>query len=162
MPCLPVLAAQCRCLDAVGTACSLQRRRGLSVLRRPAHGPWRFQPSSGRVGHGVGAVETCQYSLAKNSSARSKRRRLSTLWSLCFVKATALSQPMVETSIHRGPNRTRMLEVSTRQRHASERSSHSLSAVAALRSCRLLAQSGLPNWSVKGTSRKRAAPYVER
>jgi hypothetical protein len=55
-----------------------------------------------------------------------------------------------------------MPEVSTRQRRASWRPSRSLSAVAASRSGHLLAQPGSPNRSVKGTSRKRAAPYVER
>ena len=55
-----------------------------------------------------------------------------------------------------------MLEVSTRQRHASGQLSQSCSAVAASRSGQLLAQPGSPNRSVKGTSRKRAAPYVER
>ena len=55
-----------------------------------------------------------------------------------------------------------MPEVPTRRRRASRPSSQSPSAVAASRSGHRLAQSGSPNHSVKGTSRKRAAPYVER
>jgi hypothetical protein len=55
-----------------------------------------------------------------------------------------------------------MPEVSTRQPRASQLSSQSLSAVAVSRSGHPLAQPGSPNPSVKGTSRKRAAPYVER
>jgi hypothetical protein len=42
---------QSRCLDPMGEACSLQRPRGLSVLRRPAHRRWQHQPSSCQLGH---------------------------------------------------------------------------------------------------------------
>ena len=55
-----------------------------------------------------------------------------------------------------------MPEVSTRRRRASGLSSQSPSAVAVSRSGHPLAQPGSPNHSVKGTSRWRAAPYVER
>jgi hypothetical protein len=55
-----------------------------------------------------------------------------------------------------------MPEVSTCQRCASGLSIQSLSAVAVSRSGYPLAQPGSPNHSVKGTSRRRAAPYVER
>jgi hypothetical protein len=92
-----------------------------------------------------------------------KLQRLSTLWSFRLVKAVSLSQPMVETAMLGRPNlKYQMPDISTRQRRASRRSSGSFSAVAVVRSCRLLAQPGPPNRSVKGTSRKRAAPYVGR
>jgi hypothetical protein len=70
---------------------------------------------------------------------------------------------MAENALQGWPNlKYQMPEVSTRQRHASGQSSHSFAAVAASRSRHLLAQPGSPNISVKGTSRKRAAPYVGR
>jgi hypothetical protein len=67
-------------------------------------------------------------------------------------------------SIARGwPNlKHQMPEVSTRRLRASGASSQSSSAVAVSRSGHPLAQPGSPNHSVKGTSRRRAAPYVER
>jgi hypothetical protein len=60
------------------------------------------------------------------------------------------------------PPATQMLEVSTTERQFQVAEIQALSAVAVSRSSRLLAQPGWPNPSVKGTSRKRAAPYVER
>ena len=59
------------------------------------------------------------------------------------------------------PNR-QMLEVSTRQRRASWLSRQALSPVVPSRSGRLAVRPDSPNPSVKGTSRKQAAPYVER
>jgi hypothetical protein len=168
MPGLPVPATRCRCLDALGTACSLQRRRGLSVLRRPAHGPWRFKPSSGLLGHGQQPwlpTKQAEQDMARNSRPGAANvQRLSTLWSLCpgqgrRPQSAGGRKPQCTV----GPNlEYQVPEVSIRQRRASGSSSRSFSAVAALRSCRLLAQPGPPNPSVKGTSRKRAAPYVER
>jgi hypothetical protein len=55
-----------------------------------------------------------------------------------------------------------MPELPTPQRSSTAAQSQSLSAVVVSRSGHLLAQPGWPNPSVKGTSRKRAAPYVER
>jgi hypothetical protein len=55
-----------------------------------------------------------------------------------------------------------MPKLSTPQRTSTAAQSHSLSAVVVSRSGHRLAQSGWPNPFVKGTSRKRAAPYVER
>jgi hypothetical protein len=55
-----------------------------------------------------------------------------------------------------------MPELFTPQRSSTAAQSQSLSAVVVSRSGHLLAQPGWPNPSVKGTSRKRAAPYVER
>jgi hypothetical protein len=55
-----------------------------------------------------------------------------------------------------------MPEFSRRQRSSTAAQSQSLSAVVISRSGYRLAQPGWPNPSVKGTSRKRAAPYVER
>jgi hypothetical protein len=147
--------------------CSFWRRRGLSVLRRPAHGPWRFNLSSGRLGHRsavVAAGQEGQTWLVPEQPGSSRFERFSTLWSFCLGQGRCpqsaggrKSECTVGlTQEHQMP------EVSTRQPRASGRSSHSFSAVPALRSWRLLAQSGPPNCSVKGTSRKRAAPYVGR
>jgi hypothetical protein len=92
-----------------------------------------------------------------------KLQRLSSLWSyLLGQDCHPQSADGRNFNAWSALTEQQMLEVSTRQRCASVPSSHPFSAVPALRSCRLLAQSGLPNWSVKGTSRKRAAPYVER
>jgi hypothetical protein len=55
-----------------------------------------------------------------------------------------------------------MPEFSAPQRSSTAAQSQSLSAVVVSRSGHRLAQPGWPNPSVKGTSRKRAAPYVER
>jgi hypothetical protein len=55
-----------------------------------------------------------------------------------------------------------MPEFSARQRSSTAAQSQSLSAVVIPRSGHLLALPGWPNPSVKGMSRKRAAPYVER
>jgi hypothetical protein len=67
--------------------------------------------------------------------------------------------------LHSGgwPNlKYQLLEVSTREGHASVAESQAFSPAAVSRSGHLLAQPGRPNPSVTGTSRKRAAPYVER
>jgi hypothetical protein len=40
----------------MGEACSLQRRRWLSVLRRPAHGRWSLRPSACQVGQETEAL----------------------------------------------------------------------------------------------------------
>jgi hypothetical protein len=70
---------------------------------------------------------------------------------------------MAENALQGRPNvKYQMPEASPRQRHASGQPSKSFAAVAALRSRHFLAQSGSPNIFVKGTSRKRAAPYVGR
>jgi hypothetical protein len=55
-----------------------------------------------------------------------------------------------------------MPELSARQSSSTAEQSQSLSAVVISRSGHRLAQPGWPNPFVKGTSRKRAAPYVER
>jgi hypothetical protein len=55
-----------------------------------------------------------------------------------------------------------MSEVSTSTRPAARQPSLSLARLVVQRSARLPAQLGSPNHSIKGTSRKRAAPYVER
>jgi hypothetical protein len=52
--------------------------------------------------------------------------------------------------------------ISTRQRSSTAAQNQSLSPVVISRSGDLLARPGWTNPSVKGTSRKRAAPYVER
>ena len=67
-----------------------------------------------------------------------------------------------DTSSQARPNRIQVHEVSTRRRHAIWQPGCFPAPLAASRSCCLLAQCGSPNHSVKGTSRKRAAPYVER
>ena len=82
---------------------------------------------------------------------------------LCLGEAVAPDQPMGEFALQGWPNlKYKVPEVSTRRRHPSVAKSQSLSAAAALRSRYLLAPPVWPNPSVKGTSRKRAAPYVER
>jgi len=78
-------------------------------------------------------------------------------------RVVALGQPMGEAALKGLPNlKCKKPEVSTRQRRSSVAESQSLSAVAASRCGQFLALPGWPNPSVKGTSRKRAAPYVER
>jgi hypothetical protein len=47
---------QSRCVEPMGEACSLLRRLGLSVLRRPAHGQRKLQPSSCQLGHKLDAI----------------------------------------------------------------------------------------------------------
>jgi hypothetical protein len=163
---LPVPTTQCRCLETMGRACSLQRRRGLSVLRRPARGPWRFNPSSGRLGHAFEAAAASPSSRVRLGSRTAKLMSIpASQYFVEFLSWSRLS-PSVnrcqKNTMHGWPNlECQMPEVSTRQRRASW-ASHPVSAVAPLRSCRLLAQPSSPNHSVKGTSRKRAAPYVER
>jgi hypothetical protein len=72
------------------------------------------------------------------------------------------SEPRSCSSPSRPNSERQMPEASTCQRCASGLSIQSLSAVAVSRSGHSLAQPGSPNHSVKGTSRRRAAPYVER
>jgi hypothetical protein len=82
--------------------------------------------------------------------------------SLCNASVAA-SGYRPECSVPALPNsEPQMPEVSTSQRRASGPPTQSLSPVMLSRSGHPLAQSGSPNRSVKGTSRKRAAPYVER
>jgi hypothetical protein len=64
--------------------------------------------------------------------------------------------------VHETASRSRVLQVNAGRRRASRLSSRSLSAVVTSFFGHLLAQPELPNPSVKGTSRRRAAPYVER
>jgi hypothetical protein len=81
----------------------------------------------------------------------------------CMVTVAALGRPMGENCISElAQSATQMLEVSTTERQFQVAEIQALSAVAVSRSSYLLAQPGWPNPSVKGTSRKRAAPYVER
>jgi hypothetical protein len=78
-------------------------------------------------------------------------------------EVVAPDQPTGEIALQGWPNlKYKMPEVSTRQRRPSVAKSQSLSAAAVSRSGYPLAQPVWPNPSVKGTSRKRAAPYVER
>jgi hypothetical protein len=81
----------------------------------------------------------------------------------CIVAVIAPGRQMGENPFPGWPSlQYQMLEVSTGERHASVAEGQALLPVAASRSGHLLAQPGWPNPSVKGTSRKRAAPYVER
>jgi hypothetical protein len=101
--------------------------------------------------------------LALNSRLEATFKRRGTLWGLCPGKVVAPDRPMGETSLQGWPNlKFQVPEVSTHQRRRSVAENQAPSAVAASRSGHLLAPSGWPNPSVKGTSRKRAAPYVER
>jgi hypothetical protein len=81
----------------------------------------------------------------------------------CMVTVAALGRPMGENCIFElAQAAAQMLELSTAERPFQVAENQALSAVAVSRSGHLLAQPGWPNPSVKGTSRKRAAPYVER
>ena len=101
--------------------------------------------------------------LALNSRLEATSRVAVLCESLFLASVVVLGQPMAENSLQGWPNlKYQMPEVSTRQRHASGQPSKSFAAVAALRSRHLLAQPDSPNIFVKGTSRKRAAPYVGR
>jgi hypothetical protein len=95
------------------------------------------------------AVSTFSVSSMARVSAASRLQRLPGQWR----KQHCRGWPNLE---HQMP------EVPIRRRRASGPSSQSSSAVAVSRSSHPLAQPGSPNPSVKGTSRKRAAPYVER
>jgi hypothetical protein len=80
-----------------------------------------------------------------------------------MVTVAALGRPMGENCISElAQAAAQMLELSTAERQFQVAENQALSAVAVWRSGYLLAQPGWPNPSVKGTSRKRAAPYVER
>jgi hypothetical protein len=79
------------------------------------------------------------------------------------MAVAALGRPMGENCIPElAQPAAQMLEVSTPERQFQVAEIQALSAVAVSRSGHLLTQPGWPNPSVKGTSRKRAAPYVER
>jgi hypothetical protein len=81
----------------------------------------------------------------------------------CMVTVAALGRPMGENCTSElAQSSTQMLEVSTTEPQFQVAEIQALSAVEVSRSIRLLAQPAWPNPSVKGTSRKRAAPYVER
>ena len=83
--------------------------------------------------------------------------------SLCHAEVTALGQRQDPERIQARPNlKCQMREVSTRQGRASGHSIQASSPVVLSRSGHRLVQPGPPNISVKGTSRKRAAPYVGR
>jgi hypothetical protein len=163
MPHLPFPAAQCLNLDAlsqwerrarfsVGLGCPSfgGQRAGRSCSSRllasvvtdlnpplPAAGSWKafakFYPRRG----------------ALRESLRSHGHR-------AWPRTRRWSLPARSNPEHQMP------KVSVCQLRASWLPSHSLSAVVASRSAHPLAQPGSPNRSVKGTSRKRAAPYVER
>jgi hypothetical protein len=162
MPHLPLPAARCLSLDA---SCPWERRAHFSVgLGCPSFGGQRtLRSRSGRL---LASLGTC-----RRSSLFAKRpRRLpahSIVGSVARVSALSRSPRLAgrrQKQYCKGwPNfEYQMPEVSTRHGRASGHSTQSLPAVAASRSGRPLAQPGSPNHSVKGTSRKRAAPYVER
>ena len=168
MPCLPSSAAQCTSLVAwfqserracfsVGVGCPSfggQRadRGGSTRLRANVVTGLKPQQPAERAG-----------GLALRSQPEASSRVAVLCEGHCPVKVLESGQPMGENRISGWPNlKCRMPEVSTRQRRASWLSSQAPSPVVISRSGHLVAQAGLPNPSVKGTSRKRAAPYVER
>jgi hypothetical protein len=162
MPRLPLPADQCLSLD---TSSQWERRARLSVgLGCPSYGGQRTDcDDSGRL---LASLVTGLKSslLGKRLVCRAKLYRR-----LYFAKISAgrapshlASEPRSCSSPSRPNPERQMPEVSTCQRRASGLSIQSLSAVVVSRSGHPLAQPGSPNRSVKGTSRKRAAPYVER
>jgi hypothetical protein len=78
-------------------------------------------------------------------------------WLSCSVSQREKMRCKVGRSV-----KYQMPEFSAPQRSSTAAQSQSLSAVVVSRSGHRLVQPGWPNPSVKGTSRKRAAPYVER
>jgi hypothetical protein len=162
MPHLPLPAARCPSLDALS---QWERRAHFSVgFGCPSFGGQRtLRSRSSRL---LASLGTC-----RRSSLFAKRPRRLPAHSIVggVARVSALSRSPRLAS-HRQkqyckgwPNfECQMPQVSTRQRRAPWRPSPSLSPVAASRSGHPHAQPGSPNRSVKGTSRKRAAPYVER
>jgi hypothetical protein len=162
MPRLPLPAAQCLSLDALS---QWERRARFSVgLGCPSFG-------GQRTGYGSSSRLLASLGTRRRSSLFAKhpsqvagahhRRRHGT--SLCPSRVPRLAGRRQKQYCKGWPNfEYQMPEVSTRHGRASGRSSQSYSPVAVSRSGQLLAQPGSPNRSVKGTSRKRAAPYVER
>jgi hypothetical protein len=162
MPRLPLPAAQCLSLD---TWSQWERHARFSVgLGCPSFG-------GQRADRGGASRLLASLVASKRSSLFAKRPRRvpahSIVGSTARVSVISRSPRLAgrrEKQYCKGwPNfEHQMPEVSTRQRRTSGASSQSSSAVAASRSGQILAQPGSPNHSVKGTSRKRAAPYVER
>jgi hypothetical protein len=102
-------------------------------------------------------------STALNSQTEARSRVAVLGEDFCMLTVAALGRPMGENCISElARSATQMLEVSTTEHQFQLSEIHALSAVAVSRLGHLLAQPGWPNPSVKGTSRKRAAPYVER
>jgi len=162
MPRLPFPAAQCLSLDALS---QWEGRARFSVgLGCPSYGGQRT------VGADSSRLLASLVTSRRSSLFVKRRRRLpahSIVVGMARVSAISLSPRFAcrrQKQCCKGwPNfEHQMPEVSTRRRRASGHSTQSLPAVAVSRSGHLLALSGSPNRSVKGTSRKRAAPYVER
>ena len=158
----PMPAAQCPSLDAFGQR---ERRARFSVgLGCPSYG-------GQRTDCGASGLLLARLVTGLRSSLSGKRLvgHTKLYRRPYFAKVSAgrapshlASEPRSCSSPGRPNSERKMPEASTCQRRASGLPIQSLSAVAASRSGRSLAQPGSPNRSVKGTSRKRAAPYVER
>jgi hypothetical protein len=100
---------------------------------------------------------------ASNSQTEASSRVAVLGEDFCMVTVAARGRPMGENCISELAHAAaQMLELSTAERQFQVAENQALPPVAVSRSGPLLAQPGWPNPSVKGTSRKRAAPYVER
>ena len=164
MPCLPSPAAERFELDAV---CQCESRACFSVgVGCPSFGGQRTV--RGGVGRLPARVVTSQNRWRLCSASSRGRPSPSSVLSgtlresLKLVRCSAW--PPCQSPVSR-PGLTqnaKMLEVPTRQRRASWLSSQASSPVVLSRSGHLAVRPDSPNPSVKGTSRKRAAPYVER
>jgi hypothetical protein len=162
MPRLPLPAAQCLSLDALGQR---ERRARFSVsLGCPSFGGQRT--GNGHSSRLLASLVTDLTPSLSGKRAVGLLRFPSSVVlceNLCTASLAALGRRVrAFSSSLAQPQERQMPEVSTHRRRASGPSSQSSSAVAVSRSGHLLVQPGSPNRSVKGTSRKRAAPYVER
>ena len=90
-----------RCLDPMGEACSLQRRCGLSVLRRPAHGRRRVRLHASLV-TGLKRLlpaERVGSGMASSSQLEPSSRVAVLGEGFCIVSVVALGRPMRENCI---------------------------------------------------------------
>ena len=162
MPRSPMPAARCLSLDAFSPR---ERRARFSVgLGCPSFGDQRTACGDSRRLL-ASLVTGFRPSLSgKRLLGRTKfyRRPYFARISAGQAPSHLASEPRSCSSPSRPKSDRKMPEVSTCQRCASGLSIQSLSAVAVSRSGHPPAQPGSPNRSVKGTSRRRAAPYVER
>ena len=162
MPCLPSPATECFELDAV---CQCESRACFSVgVGCPSFGGQRTV--RGGVGRLLARVVTKPMAslfgkLRGQAFSKFGPKRYFARISRTHSLQRVATLPKASATARPSPKR-QMLEVPTRQRRASWLSSQASSPVVLSRSGQLAVRPDPPNPSVKGTSRKRAAPYVER
>ena len=162
MPRSPTPAAQCLSLDTFSPR--ERRARFSGGLGCPSYGGQRT--NCGASGRLLASLVTSLKSLLSGrrlvDHTKLYRQPYFAKISSGRVPSHLAGDPGSRSSPSRPNSERQMPEASTCQCRASGLSIQSLSVVAVSRSGHSLAQPGSPNHSVKGTSRRRAAPYVER